>query len=281
MTNVIPILARSDELDREAVELAKATILQQIIDEDLDCFSFASPESLEEALHVYAVSTQTQTDYDMIDASVLMNSDYLPPLVPTDLGHLVDRLFSVDGSSQLRHSAATKCVKWRRDHSQGVMDSTLQGTWSLVHRPRPDLPINLCRRSTLDTSWARVDLYNWAHNLRQSLHTERIYHLMTSGAQLQAQAAESRLVPLNSPSPHCQQQQPTPRHQDPLGILELGSFLKRKGVLILEMLSALGLLSYVISRLTRPAWNGASYHGAFRGLGRAGFDVSMLGTLLS
>lgn len=282
MTNVIPILARSDELSSGGVELAKELILQQSIDEDLDCFSFADPESLEDALHVFAVSTETQVDYDTMDASVLMNSDYLPPLVSTDLGRLVDQIFSVDGSARLRHSAAVKCVKWRRDHSHGVTDRTMQG-WSLVHRPKPDIAVAARRHSTLDRSWARVDLYNWAHNLRQSLHTERIHHLMATTTDSHPPATESRLVPLNSDESRNtipQAPKPTPRHQDPLGILELGSVLKSKGMLVLEVLSTLGLLTYVISRLNQPAWDGKPYHGAFRGLRRTTFDVS-LGSLLS
>lgn len=285
MTNVIPILARSDELSSEGVELAKELILQQSIDEDLDCFSFADPESLEDALHVFAVSTETQVDYDTMDtmdASVLMNSDYLPPLVSTDLGRLVDQIFSVDGSARLRHSAAIKCVKWRREHSHGVMDRATQG-WSLVHRPMPDMAIATRRHSTLDRSWARVDLYNWAHNLRQSLHTERIHHLMATRSDSHPPATESRLVPLysdESRNANVQAPKATPRHQDPLGILELGSLLKSKGMLVLEVLSTLGLLTYVITRLNTPAWDRKPCHGAFRGLRRTSFDVS-LGSLLS
>ncbi|KAF7561872.1 hypothetical protein G7046_g2264 [Stylonectria norvegica] len=110
MTNVIPILARTDELSGDATALARQRVAQELADEGLECFSFAGPDGPEtmESLQVYAISTETQPDYDTMDASVLMNSEYFPPLVPTDLNRLVGHLFSVDGSARLRHSAALK-----------------------------------------------------------------------------------------------------------------------------------------------------------------------------
>jgi hypothetical protein len=147
------------------------------------------------------------------------------------------------------------------------MDRSLQG-WSLVHRPTPDMALAARRRSTLDRSWARVDLFNWAHNLRESLHTERIHHLMATRSDSHPPATESRLVALNSDeaqNANRQTPKPTPRHQDPLGILELGGVLKSKGMLVLEVLSTLGFLTFMISRLNQSAWDAKPYHGAIRG----------------
>ncbi|KAK7403606.1 hypothetical protein QQX98_010618 [Neonectria punicea] len=112
MTNVIPLLARVDELGGDEVELVRQRVLHDLLEEDLQCFSFAGPEPYAEPSHVYAISTEEQTDYETIDASVLMNSEYIPPLVPTDLYRLVDHIFSLDGSAQLRHSAAVKTGVW-------------------------------------------------------------------------------------------------------------------------------------------------------------------------
>lgn len=284
MTNVIPILARVDQLGSHEVDLAKQAVTEALADANLGCFSFAELETEGQDLHVYAVSTETQADYDVMDASVLMNSEYVQPLVPTDLGILVDKIFSLDGSARLRHSAAVKCVRWRRENGHGTMERTLQN-WSLVARPNPGPTPTVRHLSSPDASWSRVDFYNWAGHLRQSLHAERLYHVMATRPEPSASATESRLVPLglDNKSDSCskKRRKPSPRHQDPLGILELGGLLKQKGMLALEMLSTLSLLGFVIARLTQPRWSNESCHGAMRGLRRVGFDVSMLGSVLS
>lgn len=284
MTNVIPILARVDQLGSHEVDLAKQAVIEALADANLDYFSFAEVDTKEQDLHVYAVSTETQADYDIMDASVLMNSEYIQPLVPTDLGVLVGKIFSVDGSARLRHCAAVKCVRWRRENSHGTTDRALQN-WSLVTRPNPGPSPTVRHMSRTDQSWSRVDFYNWASHLRQSLHAERLYHVMATRPEPNASAAESRLVPLgpdNKSEPGSKKRRkPPPRHQDPLGILELGGLLKQKGMLALEMLSTLSLLGFVIARLTQPRWSNESCHGAMRGLRRVGFDVSVLGSVLS
>ncbi len=56
----------------------------------------------------------TGSDHDTMDASLLMSPDYVQPLIPTDLASLVSLVFSQDGASRLRHSAAKKYTQWRR-----------------------------------------------------------------------------------------------------------------------------------------------------------------------
>ncbi|KPM46209.1 hypothetical protein AK830_g303 [Neonectria ditissima] len=223
MTNVIPVLARVDELGIDEVEVARQRVIQGLLEENLHCFSFAGPEPFVETSHVYAISTETQTDYDTIDASVLMNSEYIPPLVPTDLYRLVDRIFSLDGSAQLRHSAAVKCNR------------------SMVQRSLPGRTLRL-GSSSRTQCWERLELYNWAHNLRQSLHTERLHNFLRNRSG-RSSAPESRLVAMGlsgNEQPRLRARQDTPRrHQDPLGILELGGKLKQKSILVVEVNSIL------------------------------------------
>jgi hypothetical protein len=60
---------------------------------------------------------------DAMDASLLMSSDYILPLAPSDLTRLVDRLFDPDNVQWLRHCAVKKFIQWRREHLKTSFDS--------------------------------------------------------------------------------------------------------------------------------------------------------------
>ncbi|KHO00869.1 Cell division protein GTP binding protein [Metarhizium album ARSEF 1941] len=129
-TNVVPLLARADELSTEERLLAKKQTLRDLDAAGLDCFFFAAPGEDRDHSRIHAISSATQVDPDVIDASILMSSEYLPPFVATDLGNLVKDLLSVEGSTWLRHSAACKAIKWMRQqrHQGGLLPSALACT---------------------------------------------------------------------------------------------------------------------------------------------------------
>ncbi|KAG4257073.1 hypothetical protein FPRO03_04083 [Fusarium proliferatum] len=112
-------------------------------------------------------------------------------------------------------------------------------------------------------SWDRLELYNWANNLRQSLQSERLYHLMEERAISNAVAKQSSLVyvPGNGNGNGKKKTQskkrkaPQPTHQDPLGLLEMGGGLKQKGMLALEMVSSVGLVGLVASKIMHTGWS--------------------------
>ncbi|KAH8686663.1 hypothetical protein BGZ61DRAFT_43429 [Ilyonectria robusta] len=281
VTNVIPVLARVDELGGDEVEMVRQRVLQGLAREDLDCFSFAGPHPSAEMTHVYTVSTETRPDYDTMDASVLMNSEYIAPLVPTDLGRLVDQVFSLDGCTQLRYSAAVKCVRWRRDHGYGVMQSALQSR-SMIPRSAPGRALRL-GPANRPQCWERLELYNWANNLRQSLHAERLHSLLSERSD-HTSSPHSQLVPLalHGDKQLCLEVRRgrRRRHQDPLGILELGGQLKRKGILVLEVVGSIGLVGYLVSQLVNPDWAEETCYVALAGSRRIGMEIPGLGTLL-
>lgn len=245
-TNVIPLLARSDELDADAVETSKRMIRQQIEEQGLDCFAFSDPRNDQEPCDIFAVSSATKADYDLMDASVLMSSGYVQPLVHTDLEKLVDTVFSVDGSAWLRHTASAKCIQWRRERTQG-----LQVDMALMHRDpakcalSPVLTVNpfVQRRR-----WGRIELSNWARGLRQSLEIERCEYIATQQALVETHKRTS-----SQDISRRQRGEPySPRrndvesriltHQDPLGLLHIGSSLKKNGRLTCELVSSLGII---------------------------------------
>ncbi|KAF5964389.1 hypothetical protein FBULB1_12811 [Fusarium bulbicola] len=252
-----PFLTRVDELAPEEIKHIKQQVVKSLVDKDVDYFSFAGPGDSEETKCVYAVSTESRPDYDTIDASTLMDSEYIPPLLPTDLGRLVDHVFSLDGSARLRHSAAVKCIKWRRDHGDSLLHNALS-SGALVSRSIPERAMRL-RSFRRTPSWDRLELYNWANNLRQSLQSERLYHLMEERAISNAVAKQSSLVHVPSNGKKKTQSKkrkaPQPTHQDPLGLLEMGGGLKQKGMLALEMVSSVGLVGLVASKIMHTGWS--------------------------
>jgi hypothetical protein len=71
----------------------------------------------------FAVSSALSEDAETMDASVLMSSDYVQPLVSSDLTRLVDQLFDPDNAQWLRHCAVKKFIQWRRDYLKTSFDS--------------------------------------------------------------------------------------------------------------------------------------------------------------
>lgn len=71
----------------------------------------------------FAVSSALSEDAETMDASVLMSSEYVQPLVSSDLAQLVDRLFDPDNAQWLRHCAVKKFIQWRREYLKTSFDS--------------------------------------------------------------------------------------------------------------------------------------------------------------
>src|SRR3989337_1148372 len=143
LTNVIPIIAKSDTLSPSEVVAVKTSILARLQTTSIKPFFFGKP--VEDALlavqglpivassqhdptttpeptqypfnvptYPYAISTNLGQDMDTMDASLLMSPDYVQPLVPSELACLVNQVFDPESMAWLRHSAAKKFLAWRR-----------------------------------------------------------------------------------------------------------------------------------------------------------------------
>ncbi|EMD89827.1 hypothetical protein COCHEDRAFT_1225432 [Bipolaris maydis C5] len=140
LTNVIPIIAKSDTLSAHEVVALKTSILAQLQTTAFRPFFFG--ETIDDALlnvqglslpktpvssasseenqypfttstYPYAVSSTLGLDHDNMDASLLMSPDYVQPLLPSELTALVNQIFDPESITWLRHSAAKKFVAWR------------------------------------------------------------------------------------------------------------------------------------------------------------------------
>lgn len=257
MTNIIPLLSRADELTDEELRLSRDKMRRSLGNQDLEFFSFAKAEEAQELMlpSIYAVSSATLADRDTIDASILMNSGYLQPLVATDLEGLVHSIFSVDGSSWLRHSAAVKSVNWRRQHSR---KSTSRS--ALACRRLSNEGANAARAVTNSYGehrhWGRIEVASWAECLRHSLDIERFDRCR----RLSAPETVWREMPLAKTTKQHQREAQhrfsehpaNTNHQDPLGLLELASQMKHGGGITWELLSSLGILGCLAAWFIRP-----------------------------
>ncbi|KXX73587.1 Septin-1, partial [Madurella mycetomatis] len=143
MSNVILLLSQADLMSAEQVAASKEQIYGQLNEASIRLFSFSMPSnfsSLEsDKQGVYAISSATGSDHDTMDASLLMSPDYVQPLIPTELVSLVEQVFSSNGVSWLRHSAARKYVQWRKSENNDNSGHP---------NPRSRMPSSLCNPAT-------------------------------------------------------------------------------------------------------------------------------------
>lgn len=152
LTNVIPVVAKSDTISVQKLVALKTSILARLQLTSVNPFLFGKPiddallavqslpvlassqinsESPSESsqypfstpTHPFAISSTIGSDNDIMDASLLMSPDYVQPLLPSELSTLVTQVFDPDSISWLRHSAAKRFLAWRktllsRDHTR-------------------------------------------------------------------------------------------------------------------------------------------------------------------
>lgn len=144
LTNVIPVIAKSDTLSPAELVAIKTSTLAQLQTASVRPFLFgtaiddallavqglsigqqsatandatAADDSKQPPLpmptHPYTVSSIPGPDTDTMDASLLMSPDYMQPLLPSELTALVNQVFDPESIAWLRHSAAKKFLAWR------------------------------------------------------------------------------------------------------------------------------------------------------------------------
>jgi hypothetical protein len=139
LTNVVPVIAKSDTLSAQEAIALKTAILARLQTTSIKPFLFG--KAIDDALLAvqslsilhpqlqttdlqqypfstptfpYAISSTPGPDTDTMDASLLMSPDYVQPLLPSELATLINQVFEPDSISWLRHTAAKKFLTWRR-----------------------------------------------------------------------------------------------------------------------------------------------------------------------
>ncbi|KAF5873486.1 putative heat shock protein [Botrytis fragariae] len=293
MTNVIPLIARSEVLSLEDLASVKRHVLSELQAANIRPFLFGL--SFDDALQ----SSQPAAPYAISTMFFLMNPEYVQPLVQSELAALVDQLFEPDSIAWLRNSAAKKFVAWRNNQSmqkpqslyrplaQSMMSSsTSQVLTAPVGATTSYALARITDHTQREERLAQVRLSNWAIDLQRSLQNER--------ARFETLARSERAVWLTERLGECvqdgtlvpisQARQPQWNSatgalvkrgkysrtssnsilntNDPLGILEFNEDMKRRGIIALQVVSSFGIiggLAFWINRNWQPS--GASIWG--------------------
>jgi hypothetical protein len=133
----------------------------------------------------YAISTTPSKDHENMDASLLMSSDYVQPLIGSELNLLVSQIFERDTISWLRHSAAKKFLAWRNSSTplskpqclyKPLTPPTTNSSQMLTAPVGATTSYALARitdHTQREERLAQVRLANWAADLQRSLQNER------------------------------------------------------------------------------------------------------------
>ncbi|KAI0393637.1 hypothetical protein F5Y17DRAFT_431718 [Xylariaceae sp. FL0594] len=288
-TNVIPVLTHADLSSQAEMAARKQEILAELRRAGIRPFTFTptvaqGPDAHPTPSIPYTVSSASVSEHEIMDASLLMSPDYVQPLMSTELAFLVERMFSLDGASWLRHSAAKKYLQWREQTPRGA---------NLLQNPLvfPE-PSNVCvpartsqalarvprQRHTADNASARLQMADWAADLQRSRAaerrqyeallrgeravwlTEKLHECIQDGTLVAARSGSEA----NSAGEKSKRSQrsllrsrsgKTRHQQDPLGLLQVAADLKAKGWMALEVVGTLGVASLLVW-ISQHTWSG-------------------------
>ncbi|KAK5171892.1 uncharacterized protein LTR77_003529 [Saxophila tyrrhenica] len=235
-TNVIPVIGRADEVDAATIEERKKQLLAMF--EQLDDKPFLnellSTFSKEHPAEPFAISSALADDSETIDASVLMSSSYLQPLIPSELDVFVSALFEPNNTARLRHFSATKFLLWRQENLGSLFQNHLllaspeiPDETSKVLVPHGDSSYFRSASPTTDSDNAagrgpspyaralanaspsepfrQLRLAKWAQDLQRSLDNERRrvqqrFYPNSSGSSADSDEKHSPTLPLTTTS---------------------------------------------------------------------------------
>lgn len=293
LTNVIPLIAHADSCAPQELSSLKAQIRSELENAGIHPFLFGlttqAAQHSTQSSPPYAVSTTTSKDHDNMDASLLMSAGYVQPLKESELHILVSQLFEQDTVSWLRHSAAKKYLAWRNSDTplskpqslyQPLRSPSTTSSQVLTAPVGATTSYALARitdHTQREERMAQVRLANWAADLQRNLHNER--------ARFEALARSERAVWLTERLGECvhdgtivaiskkeqdnesgalvrkgryyrrqvaDEKGGVDRH-DPLGLLMLNNEMRRRGWVVLKVVSSFGILGGLAFWVSR-AW---------------------------
>ncbi|KAF2212234.1 hypothetical protein CERZMDRAFT_97511 [Cercospora zeae-maydis SCOH1-5] len=122
-TNLIPVIGQADTLSAEALDARKAEVCELLDRLQVSRFELTdSSSSGTSPLLPLGISSTPGDDSEEVDASILMSSQYLKPLVPSELGLLVERLLEPACLARMRHTSASKFLVWRQQNVSDRVD---------------------------------------------------------------------------------------------------------------------------------------------------------------
>lgn len=196
VTNVIPLIAKSDTLSHEEVEVLRRSIADRLRNAHIKPFIFNVDGARSPP---FTVCSAPSDDNENMDASLLMSPDYVQPLIPSELSLLVQQMFEKDVSACLRHFAAMKLVHAHRGSlaltlpanfgrsasntiyngpavsqiSTGSPLGSSQTTVTYAPGISPYVQARIADHTYQEEKLAQIRLAKWAGDLQRSLQNER------------------------------------------------------------------------------------------------------------
>ncbi|KAK1821887.1 hypothetical protein LTR12_003583 [Friedmanniomyces endolithicus] len=121
-TNVVPLIGHADSGSASDIDAQRQQVIDMIEMCGQECFALSDtatgsePKDGQQHATPLAISSALGDDAETIDASILMSSQYMKPLVPSELGYLVEHLLDPDNIARMRHLSATKFLLWRQQN---------------------------------------------------------------------------------------------------------------------------------------------------------------------
>ena len=196
LTNVIPLIAKSDILSPEETEVLRRSTFQKLQHSDIRPFNFDGETAIQS--RPYTVCAAPSDDNDNMDASMLMSPEYVQPLIPSELAILVQQVFDQDNISYMRHVAARKLVRAQGSKALTISSPFPRPTSNLVHghplacitstaySPSTSQPMvsytnsmspyvqaRIADHTQQEEKMAQIRLARWAGELQRSLQNER------------------------------------------------------------------------------------------------------------
>lgn len=154
IANVVPLISQSDQLTSDHI-----IDIRNSIPTDLCCIprlpmTFTSQLTSDtppvQASAPYTISCVNGPDFDTMDASLLMSSEYVQPLLPSELALLIGQVFEPENVAYLRHTAARKLINWYHSGARLTDSMSLRTQSPVSARTKSPIPSTL--NSPLQTS---------------------------------------------------------------------------------------------------------------------------------
>lgn len=264
--------------------LASASIQEQLRSSSIRLASVDNNGSEYSAstLHprVWHVSSATRRDDELMDASLLMNSEYVQPLAESGLKELVESIFGHDTAAWLRHSSAKKFLQWHRAGGRSISSSNTVAVRSTLQNhptaltssspsqvvamrpsdttylPTTSSPYTLARirdHTHHEEREAQVHLARWAADLQRSLRNERERFARLQREEqrgwLMKKWEESSGEKADADKMEAQllrAQHPHIDLRDPLGILAWDDTARARGLVLARVIGGCGMVGAVL-----------------------------------
>ncbi|KAI4273867.1 MAG: hypothetical protein LQ337_004334 [Flavoplaca oasis] len=260
LTCVIPLVAQADRIPSESLPQVKSSVSKELDHSGIACFNLGTDDSIKLP---YAVCSASSNDEDNMDASLLMSSEYIQPLLPSELSLVIDHLLQPHNIARLRHLSAKKLVQSKtavKLLSLGTADTSMRSAHPSSCFTSDTLPQDpfhplfhtqdrLAEYTRQEEKRAQIRLAKWANDLRKTMRDER--------AQFEELQQLERTTWLSKRLEECQQDTSSLDNEknimgtktiglvnssnDPLGLLRYDESLRRHGWQIFQIVGTFGL----------------------------------------